>query len=301
MLHPQSAALAAAADGPGPGDEGFDLAAARRAMSGDAPPPVPGDAVALVADVDADGVRCRLYRPREGAPVLVHVHGGGWVVGDLESHDAVCRSLAARSGCAVLAVDYRLAPEHPWPAALEDVEAAVAWLRREGRAHGVDPGRLALTGDSAGGGLVAALALRARDAGGPTYALQVLVYPVLDARRGGASYAQEGNGALRPAEMAWYWDAYAPPGVDRARPDVSPSAAADLAGLPPALVLSAEHDVLRDEAEDYAARLALAGVPVAATRWLGTAHGFFRRPATMDAASAAVDQVAAAVRRALGA
>ncbi len=298
MLHPQSAALVGSADSPSPGEDGFDLAAARADMLADPPAPAPQDAVEEVREVDADGVRCRLYRPRPGAPVLVHVHGGGWVMGGLDSHDAVCRALAARSASAVLAIDYRLAPEHPWPAALEDVETAVAWLQREGAAYGVDPGRLALLGDSAGGGLVAALALRARR-GGPSYALQVLVYPVLDARQGTASYASEGWAGLGAAEMAWYWDAYAPAGTDRTDPEVSPAAAGDLAGLPPALVLSAEHDVLRDEAEDFAARLAAAGVPVVATRWLGTAHGFFRRPAAVDAASAAVDHVALALRRAL--
>lgn len=259
-LHPQAAAFLAgiaALDAPAPGEPGFDLAA---------------------------------------APVVVHLHGGGWVQGDLDSHDAVCRLLAARSGASVLAVGYRLAPEHRYPAALEDAETAVAWLRREGRTLQVDPRRLALLGDSAGANLAAALAIRARHRGTSPYVLQVLVYPCLDPRLATVSAATE-VGGLTASEMRWYWQSYAPSDLDR--PDVSPTESEDLAGLPAALVLTAEHDPLRDEGEDYAIRLAAAGVPVTATRWLGMVHGFWRRPATFDAAVAAVEHVAAAVARAL--
>jgi acetyl esterase len=302
-IHPQARTFleALAADpSPRPGAPGFDLAAARLATHELAPPRFGhGDEVADVLDLDADGVACRLYRPRRGAPIVVHLHGGGWVVGDLESHDAVCRLLAARSGAAVLAVDYRLAPEHPYPAAVEDCERTVDWLVSNGPSLDVDPTRLAVLGDSSGGNLAAALALRARDRGGPSYAMQVLIYPVLDAATDSPSFdAPDGQG-LDASEMRWYWSAYAPDASTRKRPDCSPTRAANLAGLPPALVITAEYDVLRDEDESYAARLAEAGVPVAATRWLGMIHGFWRRPTVFDASVAAVDHVAAALSRAL--
>lgn len=297
-LHPQAVNfLGGLDDEPGPGEAGFDLAAARREMA--AAPPArlgAGDEVAHVMDVDADGVACRLYRPRPGAPVVVHLHGGGWVLGNLDSHDAVCRLLAARSGAAVLAVDYRLAPEHPYPAALEDAETALAWLRREGASLEVDPRRLAVLGDSAGANLAAALAMRARDRGASPFALQALVYPCLDPRLDTVSAATE-LGGLTASEMRWYWHSYAASALHRA--DVAPAAAEDLAGLPAAVVLTAEHDPLRDEGEDYASRLAAAGVPVTATRWLGMVHGFWRWPATFDASVAAVEHVAAAVARVL--
>lgn len=310
-LHPQAQAwLAAAATAPGPGEPGYDLAADRQAYAAaglerldgaDAA----GDELDRVVDVDADGVPARLYLPRPGAPVVVHLHGGGWVVGDLDSHDAVCRLLAARSGSAVLAVDYRRAPEHPWPAALLDAEAAAAWVRREAPALEVDAARMAVLGDSAGGALAAAVALRARERealeGTPSpYAAQVLVYPAVDARCASGSHGSQRHGLTRE-RMLWYWDAYVPQPADRLRPDVSPALATDLAGLPPAAVVTAEHDPLRDEGEDYAARLAAAGVPVVATRWLGMVHGFWRRPAAFpDAAPAAVDAVAAFLRSRLG-
>lgn len=301
---PEARAQLAAATGPGPGDPGFDLAATRAAMA--AAPPArlgAGDDVEHVVDVEAGGVPCRLYRPRAGARVVVHVHGGGWVTGDLESHDALCRLLAARSGLAVLAVDYRLSPEAVWPAALEDVETAVGWLAAHAEELGVRADRLAVLGDSAGGTIAAAVAMRARDRGGSPYALQVLVYPVLDAAMRERSYAGSsvaGHG-LSAEGMAYYWDAYAPSEtVDRSNPEVSPYALSDLTGLPATVVLTAENDPLRDEGEAFAARLAEAGVPVVATRHLGVVHGFWRRPTQYAASVAAVDQVAAALARALG-
>ena len=260
-----------------------------------------GDEVAYVADLDAGGVPCRLYRPRPGAPVVVHLHGGGWVAGDLASHDAVCRLLAARSGAAVLAVDYRLAPEHPYPAALEDVETVVGWLQAHAASYDVSARRLVALGDSAGGNLAAAVVLRARDALGPgsPWAGQVLVYPALDATCAAASHRTESNAGLGAREMGWYWQAYVPSEQDRRRADVSPAAAEDLVGLPAALVLTAEHDPLRDEGEDYAARLAAAGVPVVAHRVLGMLHGFWRRPLTFEASVSAVDAAAGFCARVL--
>ncbi len=257
-----------------------------------------GPELASVLDVDAAGVGARLYRPDTagGAAVVVYLHGGGWVLGDLETHDGLCRLLADRSGCAVLAVDYRLAPEHPYPAAFDDLERAVGWLRTDGAdRHGLDATRLAIAGDSAGGHLAAVGARRARDRGQP-YAYQVLACPVIDPRMG---YPDLDAYGLDRDEMRFFWDAFAPAGrVDREHPDLAPLNA-DLAGLPPALVITAEYDVLRDEGEAYAAALASAGVPTVAVRYLGLTHNFQRKLSLFDAAPLAVAQIGAAVRRTL--
>ncbi len=257
-----------------------------------------GPPLAAVRDVDAGGVPARLFRPaaERDLPVVVYLHGGGWVLGDLDTHDGVCRLLADRSGCAVLALHYRRAPEHPYPAALEDLDAALAWLRGTGAAgHGLDASRLAIAGDSAGGHLAAVGARRARDAGTP-FAFQVLCCPVIDPRM---RYPDLDAYGLTGEEMRFFWDAFAPPGeVDRAHPDLAPLHA-DLAGLPPALVMTAELDVLRDEGEAYAAALATAGVPTVAVRYPGLNHNFQRKLALFDAAPLAVAQAAEAVRRAL--
>jgi len=281
-----------------------NLAAARQSMRDAAAVEAgPGPRVHAADDVDAGGVPCRLYRPAgPGAPdgatdgpadgaALVYAHGGGWALGGLDTHDALCRLLAVRSTLPVLAVDYRLAPEHPYPAAVEDLEAAAAWLRGPGAAAaGVRAQRLVIVGDSAGGHLATVVARRARDAGVP-YRGQVLIYPVVDPAQ---RYPHGEDHGLSADEMRFYWDAYAPPGVDRAAPDLNPFAA-ELAGLPPALVITAEYDVLRDEGERYAAALAEAGVPTVAVRYLGMNHGFARKLAMMDAAAGAVDQLAATV------
>jgi acetyl esterase len=254
-----------------------------------------GPQVMTVADVDAGGVPARLYRDRAGAalPVVLYAHGGGWVMGGLDTHDGWCRQLAAESGWAVLAVDYRLAPEHPFPAAVEDLSAALAWLRGPGAsAYGLDPGRVAVAGDSAGGHLAAVTARRARDAGAPLRG-QVLLCPVVDPA---AEHSALGEYGLHGDEMRFFWDAYAPPGVDRSQPDLDPLRA-DLAGLPPALVVVAELDVLAAEAERYAAALLRAGVPVVAARYQGMIHNFHRKLALFDAAHVATAQVAAALRR----
>ncbi|MDW5592787.1 alpha/beta hydrolase [Conexibacter stalactiti] len=223
-----------------------------------------------------------------GRPLLVYLHGGGWVMGDLAMHDATCRALAALADCVVLSVDYRLAPEHPHPAALDDTLAALAWARANAAALGVDATRIAVGGSSAGGNLAAAVALRMRDEAAraparataapapPPLAAQLLLYPVLDSRMATASITEFGAGHLLDrAQLAFYWDAYAPLAtVDRTAPQLSPAHAATLAGLPPAVVLSAEHDPLRDEAEQYAARLRGDGVRVELRRARGQIHGF---------------------------
>jgi acetyl esterase len=252
----------------------------------------PGPQVRSVVDLDVDGVPCRLYRPGDAAAgAVVYAHGGGWALGTLDTHDTLCRELAARSGLPVLSVAYRLAPEHPYPAAVEDVETAAAWLRgADAEAHGVRTTALAIVGDSAGAHVAAAVARRARDAGRP-YRGQVLIYPVVDPAQ---EYVDRDEYGLTAGEMRFFWDAYAPAGVDRSHPDLA-LLTAELAGLPPALVLTAEYDVLREEGERYADALAAAGVPTVATRYLGATHGFARKLALFDAARAAAGQVAVAL------
>jgi acetyl esterase len=294
-LHPQSLEfLASQPAQPGVDSAGFGLAQvhARRAEARRAALAEPRGRVAHVADLDADGVPVRLYRPRAGAPIVLHLHGGGWVFGDLESHDRFCRAFVASTGWAVLAVDYRRAPEHPYPAPLDDCEAAGGWLREHSRQLDVDASRLVVMGDSSGANLAAGLAVRHPD----WFALQVLVYPCLDPSGSTPSYREESAG-LTGGEVEWFWSQYVPAQGDRGRPDVAP-ALADLRGLPAAVVLTAEHDPLRDEGEAYAARLAEAGVRVVATRWQGMVHGFWRMPHHFDAARAAVGLVAVAMEQA---
>jgi acetyl esterase len=253
-------------------------------------------AVRLVRDLDADGVPVRLYQDVEAVtPVLLYAHGGGWVLGDLRTHDGLCRLLAAETGWAVLAVDYRRAPEAPFPAAFEDIDTVRGWLRRHGREHGLDPAAVAVAGDSAGGLLAAVTARRGRDAG-RGFLAQVLICPVTSPAM---DYPDLGNDGLQPQEMVQFWDAFAPPGVERHQPDLDPFLA-DPAGLPPAVVVTAELDILRDEAERYAARLAAAGVPVIATRYQGTLHNFPRKLALTRDAPVAVAQIAAALRALTG-
>jgi acetyl esterase len=267
-------------------------AAMEAAVDQECGPPVP---VAQVSDVDADGVPCRLYVPVPGAPVLLYAHGGGWAMGSVETHDRLCRRIADRSGCAVLSVGYRLAPEHPYPAALEDLETALAWLRRE--APGVDATRVAVGGDSAGGQLAAVVARRQRDAGTPL-AYQILIYPAIDPAMSSESYRQLGDYGLESTAMAIFWAMFAGDAGDRESADLAPLVA-DLAGLPPALILTAEYDVLRDEGERYGDALVAAGVPTVVARYLGVNHGWVRKLAQFDAAGPAADQVAAGLRAAL--
>jgi acetyl esterase len=251
----------------------------------------------VVVDVDADGVPCRLYAKAFGAPVLVYVHGGGWCYGSIETVDRFCRRVADRSGCAVLSVGYRLAPEHVFPAALDDVETVLAYVRKEGADLGVDPARLAIGGDSAGGQLATVAARRRRDAATPLD-YQVLIYPAIDPMLASESYDEVGEYGLDRASMKLAWETFVPDRAQRFGPDVAPLAA-DLAGMPPTLIITAEYDVLRDEGADYADALVAAGVPVVHTRYAQMNHGFARKLAVIDAARAAADQVAAALRSAL--
>jgi acetyl esterase len=254
------------------------------------------EVVDLMIPGPAGPLRVRVYRPRstELLPVVLWFHGGGWVVGTLDSHDPVCRALANRTPCVVVAVDYRLAPESPFPAALEDAWAATQWVADEALKLGADAGRIVVAGDSAGGNLAAAVALRARDSGLPL-ALQALVYPVTDFDFDSESYARHESGLnLTRAKMQWYWQQYLG-GADGLQPEASPLRAPDLAGVAPALVQVAEHDPLLSEGEAYAVRLAEAGVPVRLTRYDGMIHGFIRMPALVAEADFSLGEIASAV------
>ncbi len=270
------------------------IAEVRRSMRDAIPIEVgAGPDLATVKDVDADGVPARLYHEGDPgpAPVVLYAHGGGWVMGDLETHDGLCRHLAAASGWAVLALDYRLAPEHPYPAAVDDTWRALLWLRGgAGQRYGLDPQRIAVAGDSAGAALAAVTARRARD-DGTALAAQLLICPALDPA---GDYPPLDGYGLDREEMRFFWDAYAP--ADRAHPDLNPFLA-DLAGLPPAVVVTAELDILCGEGERYAAALLSAGVPVVAARYQGLVHNFPRKLAMFDAAHAVVAQIGALLRR----
>jgi acetyl esterase len=241
------------------------------------------------------GLRVRVYLPGADGPLpaLVYFHGGGWVVGSIASHDPVCRRLASRTPAVVVSVDYRLAPEHPFPAGLEDAWAATEWVASHASELGAD--RIAVGGDSAGGNLAAVVALRARDRGLPL-ALQVLIYPVIDADLDSPGYREHGKGLnLTRAKMAWYWERYLR-GSDAFAPEASPLRAPDLSGVAPALVQTAEYDPLAYEGEAYAAALEAAGVPVALTRYDGQIHGFTRLAALCPRAFDALDEIADALQ-----
>src|SRR5829696_3058235 len=259
--------------------------------------------VAAVADRRIPGpageLPVRVYTPEGEAPfpIVVFFHGGGWVVGTLDTYDLLCRALAAATPAVVVSVGYRLAPEHRWPAA--DAYAATLWASRNAAELGGAQHRLAVVGDSAGGNLAAVVALGARDRGGPAIAFQLLVYPVLDAAADTASWREYADGFyLTAAGMRWYWDHYLG-GADGLAPDASPLRAAFAGGLPPALVVGASHDLLRDEGEAYAARLGEAGVDARAIRVPGMVHGFLRWRSVTPAADTALQEAAAALRSAL--
>jgi acetyl esterase len=244
----------------------------------------------------------RLYRPegRAPQPALVYFHGGGWVIGSLETHDGSCRDLANRIGCVVVSVDYRLAPENRYPAAAEDCYAATKWVAENAAALGVDARRIGIGGDSAGGNLTAAVALMARDRGGPALRHQLLIYPVTDADFTRASYRENAEGYLLTAKaMEWFWGHYVADPAQRHEPYAAPLRAKDLSGLPPAFVITAEYDPLRDEGEAYAKRLEQAGVPTRLQRYDGAIHGFFAMGILSAVARGAIDDAVAEARKAL--
>lgn len=264
----------------------------------------PTDAVGAVIDQALPGpVRIRVYRPAGGArglPALVYFHGGGWVAGSLDTHDGVCRALCARTPCAVVSVDYRLAPEHRFPAAVEDAWAATAWVAEHAGSIGGDASRIAVGGDSAGGTLAAVVALRARDHG-LALGLQLLVYPATDHDLETPSYREFASGyGLTRDGMRWYWGHYLGPDGDGSRPEASPLRADDLTGVAPACVLTVEFDPLRDEGEAYAERLRAAGVPVERRRAAGLIHGAYRMPGAIPRAGELLDASVAALRAAFG-
>ncbi|HYB91439.1 MAG TPA: alpha/beta hydrolase [Candidatus Binataceae bacterium] len=250
----------------------------------------------------AGQIAIRIYTPQARTPmgVLVFFHGGGWVLGDLESHDGLCRSIANGAGCLTVAVDYRLAPEHPFPAAPEDCYAATRWVAENAASLGGDPSHIAVGGDSAGGNLAAAVAMMARDRGGPGLCFQLLIYPALSAAcdtQSQREFADDGFLASR-ADAEWFWGHYLGAPGDRENPYACPNAAKDLGRLPPALVLTASHDPWRDDGEAYAERMRRAGVPVVCTRYDGVIHGFVSFADLLDKGKQALAQAAEALRSA---
>ena len=241
-------------------------------------------------------VQARLYRPgpQTPLPVLLYIHGGGWVSGDLETHDVVCRGLALRAAVAVLAVDYRRSPEHRYPAALADCWTCAKWIFERGGEHGLDSSRFAVAGDSAGGNMATVLARWCYEREKPCRA-QVLIYPILDGRADSCSYRRFATGyGLTADAMRWYWNVYlGPGGPGEPTADVSPLQAPSLAGLAPALIIACEFDPLHDEAIAYAGRLRDAGIEVDLIEAAGLVHGYFRMPGVFDRAHCSWDDCAA--------
>jgi acetyl esterase len=251
----------------------------------------------------AGDIPIRIYAPeaRVPQPILVYFHGGGFVIGSLQSHDPICRVLAARVPAIVVAVDYRLAPEHPFPAAAEDAYAATCWIAEHASEIGGDLGRIAVGGDSAGGNLSAVVAFLARERGGPRLVHQLLIYPVTDYSFETPSHIANAEGYfLTRSLMEWFIGHYFAGSSERGDPRFAILRAGDLRGLPPATVVTAEFDPLRDEGEAYAAKLRAAGVAVTLRRFDGMIHGFFAMPALFRQAEEAIDGAADALRSAFG-
>lgn len=293
VLDPQAAlAMEQWARGPRVTDPGYDIDEQRRLAREEAATE-PREEVAYVEDVDAAGVPCRLYLPATTGPAgataggaILFLHGGGFVFGDLDTHDAQSRRIANRTGLAVLSVDYRRPPEHRFPAAVEDVDTAVAWLIGAAPALGLDVSRLVALGDSAGGNLALVAALRNPN----VFAATVLVYPFLDPSQRFDSYRREAGG-LGVEESAWYWRQYADP-EDHADPDLAPLDSPLLDTLPPTLVIAAEHDPLVDEDVELARLLTAAGVRATLSTYPGMIHGFWRHPEQFDAAERSLQEIA---------
>jgi acetyl esterase len=296
-LDPQvKALLDQQAGGPMPYEQ--SVAEARAGMV--ARPRLPGPALASEEDRLIPGpggqIPIRLYRPAESSgAVLVYFHGGGWVLGNLDTHNGQCRNLAHGAGCLVIAVDYRLAPEHRFPAAADDAYAATSWVSDNAAALGVDAAKLAVVGDSAGGNLAAVVCLMARDRGGPAIAQQLLAYPVTDYAFDTPSYTENSDGlGLERATMQWFWEHYLGSDGEGSNPYASPLRAETLAGLPRAIVVACEYDVLRDEGIAYAERLRREGVPVELRCVPGVNHGFLGSPT--DAARGAYEEIGTLLR-----
>ena len=311
MLHPHAKALLALIEERGlppmqslPPVEARLFYRDRRALTQPEPPPV-----AEIAELSADGphgaIPLRLYRPTRRSddpaptPVLVYFHGGGWTIGDLDTHDVLCRQLANASGCALVSVDYRMGPEHRFPAAVEDSLAATYWVRRHAAELGVDPARLAVGGDSAGGNLAAVVALLARDAGDLAVAWQLLIYPATDMRCGHPSHAANGKGYLLETPTIDYFRGNYIEEAHWLDWRASPLLRDDLTNLPPALVLTAGFDPLRDEGLAYANALAAAGSRATYICFERQIHGFITMGKVLDEANTAVAMCAAELARVL--
>jgi acetyl esterase len=241
-------------------------------------------------------LRLRIYTPNGSGPfpLMVFFHGSGFVLCNLDTHDGVCRNLCNAAGCVVVSVDYRLAPEHKFPAGPEDCYAATKWTAEYGSELNADPGRVVIAGDSAGGNMVAVTALMIRDRGGPALRGQLLIYPVTDYfNPGHPSYTENAEGyGLTAAGMRWFWGHYLNSPSEAENPFVSPLRARDLSSLPAALIITAEYDVLRDEGERYGERLVQAGVPANVSRYEGMNHGFFSMYGIVDKAKQALEESA---------
>ena len=276
----------------------------------------PGPEIAAVSDHMVPGphgdVPVRVYVPAggevpasagtTGLPVCMWFHGGGWIYGSVDSNDANCRELANRAGVIMVSVDYRLAPDHKFPVPFDDSYVATAWAAANAASFGGDPSRVGVAGMSAGGNHAAAIALRARDEGGPALVHQSLIYPVLDRDFQRPSYAENGAAYYNLSiEMVRYcWECYLADEADGANPYATPMAADDLSGLPSAFVLTVQYDPLRDEGEAYAERLRAAGVPTEVSRYDGVVHGFFNAGIPFERTWEAMDEVAADLRKAFG-
>ena len=252
----------------------------------------------------AQPIPIRVYWPEAGKdlPAVVYYHGGGWVFGSLDGVDRSCRALANASGCVIISVDYRLAPEYKFPAAVDDADAALRYVAEHAEEFDIDPNRIAVGGDSAGGNLAATVCLVARDRGGPKIAFQLLVYPVTDYEDDRPSSHEFAEGYfLTTAMMDYFWGHYLVRPEDGTHPHASPIKAESLADLPPAFVITAECDPIRDQGEAYAQRLRESGVPAAVQRYDGAIHAFFNLGGVIDSGKQAVADAGAALRTALGA
>jgi acetyl esterase len=306
-LHPQCKAfldMIEAAGGPGlnelPLDEARKVPYQMIELGGAEEPVAQVDTRVIPGPVQ---IPVRVYRPSLATdlPALMYFHGGGFVICNLDTHDRLCRSLANASGCAVVSVDYRLAPEHKFPAAVEDAYSATRYVAEHAAEFGIDPNRIAVAGDSAGANLATVVTLMARDRGGPGLKFQLLIYPVSDFTEHATESRREyGKGYFLDEEvMDWFADQYFAPGTERHQPYASPIKASDLRGLPPAFVITGECDPLRDQGEAYADKLRSAGVAVELKRYDGMIHPFLSLAGIVDAGRQAINDSAAAVREAL--
>ncbi|WP_241754827.1 alpha/beta hydrolase [Cupriavidus basilensis] len=304
QIHPSLRPLAAAASMK-PGMAQLSHHESRAEMAARTAARLPGPHIDTVLDLSIPGpggdIPLRLYIPKDAPGVTVAFHGGGWLMGNLDSFDAVCRNLARDSGLAVVSVDYRLAPEHPFPAAIADAWAASYWVARHGHEHGLNTSRMAVFGESAGGNLAAVVCLLARDNAGPALLAQALVYPATDARLQADALSRYAEGFMqRKEDVLHAFRTYAlDHGVPPSEWKLSPLLATSHAGLPPALVVTAECDAVRDDGEAYAMKLAEAGVPTTCVRYQGMLHTFYSMRGKLDAAAVAQRQVADMLRNAI--